>query len=620
MIKLNDYFVPHRLFLRLIMNKASSKKIIDFSTFRKLLFFVKPYKKFLYLAIMLGILLAILTPIRPYLINLTVNKVTHQETVLSPFLKHLLFLSPGFSLANFIIAISIFQVVLLLIETSMRFAFSFITSWLGQYVINDLRKAVFSKVLGLNLSQFDKTPIGTLTTRTINDIESINDVFSDGFIPIIADLLTIICTLVVMFSLNVSLTFISLATFPFLLVATYFFKESVNKSFINVRNAIASLNAFVQEHLTGMFIVQSFAAEERELNKFKGINKKHRDANIKAILAYSIFFPFVELVLAISLGLLVWWVAREQLQPGLLIMFILCINQIFRPLRIIADKFNVIQMGMVAADRVFLVLENKDSLQTTEVIEGQDFIKVRGDVDFQHVYFAYSDENWVLQDISFSAKAGQTIALVGHTGSGKTTVTALLNRLYQHQKGNILIDGKKVEDYPLELLRKNIGIVLQDVFLFSGSIVDNITLRNSAITRDQVIEAAKMLQIHDYILQLPGGYDFEVRERGNSLSLGQRQLISFIRAVLYNPAILIMDEATSSIDSESEQLVQKVTEELIKNRTSIVIAHRLSTIQKADLIVVMDKGRIVEVGNHQELIKNKSFYASLYKMQFKEEA
>jgi len=571
------------------------------------------------MAILLGIFLAILTPIRPYLINITVNTVIHQNTPLSSILKKILFLPSNFTLGHFIIVISILQVILLIIETAMRFAFSFITSWLGQSVINDLRKEVFSKVLGLNLSQFDTTPIGTLTTRTINDIESINDVFSDGFIPIIADMLTIIFTLAMMFYLNLNLTLISLATFPFLIVATYFFKEAVNKSFIKVRNAVAALNAFVQEHLTGMFIVQSFAAEERELNKFTTINKRHRDANVRAILAYSIFFPIVELVLAISLGLLVWWVAKEQLQPGLLIMFILCINQIFRPLRIIADKFNVIQMGMVAAERVFLVLENNDALTTTEIIEGNNFIKVKGDVVFDDVSFAYGNEHWVLKNISFSVKAGQTVALVGHTGSGKTTVTALLNRLYQHQKGEIRIDGKKIEDYPLEFLRKNIGIVLQDVFLFSGSIVDNITLRNSAISRNQVIEAAKMLNIHQYILQLPGGYDFEVRERGNSLSLGQRQLISFIRAVLFNPAILIMDEATSSIDSESEQLVQKATEQLIKNRTSIVIAHRLSTIQKADLIVVMDKGMIVETGNHQQLLQNNGFYSSLYEMQFKEE-
>ncbi len=600
------------------MKKDSAKKTMNLGTFRKLLAFVKPYKSFLFLAIILGILLAVLTPLRPYLINITVNTVIHNDTPVSTYLKQLLFLPEKYSIVQFIIAISILQVLLLLLETSMRFAFSFITAWLGQSVINDLRKVVFSKVLGLNLSQFDTTPIGTLTTRTINDIESINDVFSDGFIPIIADMLTIVFTLAMMFYLNIKLTLISLATFPFLLIATYYFKEAVNKSFTKVRNAVAALNAFVQEHLTGMFIVQSFAAEDREMNKFITINKQHRNANIQSILAYSIFFPIVELVLAISLGLLVWWVAKEQLAPGLLIMFILCINQIFRPLRIIADKFNVIQMGMIAADRVFVVLENNDTLATTEIIEGNNFIKVKGDIEFNKVYFSYTPDHYVLQDISFSVMAGQTVALVGHTGSGKTTVTALLNRLYQHQKGEILIDNKRVEDYPLEFLRKNIGIVLQDVFLFSGSIIDNITLRNSSISKDQVIEAAKMLNIHQYILQLPGGYDFEVKERGNSLSLGQRQLISFIRAVLYNPAILIMDEATSSIDSESEQLVQKATEELIKNRTSIIIAHRLSTIQKADLIVVMDKGKIVETGSHQQLLQNNSFYASLYQMQFKE--
>ena len=597
------------------MQNTSKRKRFDFGTFGKLMKFVKPFRTYLYLAILLGILLAILTPVRPYLINITVNTVTHKNTVLSPILSWLLILPKNFSLGHFIIVISIFQVILLIVETIIRFAFSFITAWLGQCVINDLRKAVFGKVLNLNLSQFDKTPIGTLTTRTINDIESINDVFSDGFIPIIADMLTIVFTLATMFYLNVSLTLISLATFPFLLVATYFFKESVNKSFTRVRNAVAALNAFVQEHLTGMFVVQSFAAEGRELNKFNEINKRHRDANISAILAYSIFFPVVELVLAISLGLLVWWVAKEQLQPGLLIMFILCINQIFRPLRIIADKFNVIQMGMVAADRVFLVMENEDELPESAEVDF-NFPKFKGDIVFDKVWFAYNQENWVLKDISFQAKAGDTIALVGHTGSGKTTVTALLNRLYQHQKGQVLIDGNPVESYSLDLLRRNIGIVLQDVFLFSGSIIDNVTLRNDAITKEQVISAAKMLNIHEYILRLPGGYDFEVKERGNSLSLGQRQLISFLRAVLYNPSILIMDEATSSIDSESEQLVQNATEHLIQNRTSIIIAHRLSTIQKASLIVVFDKGTIVETGTHQQLLQNNGFYASLYKMQF----
>ena len=481
-----------------------------------------------------------------------------------------------------------------------------------------MRITVYRKILGLNLRQFDRTPIGTLTTRTINDIESINDIFSDGLIPIIADLLTIVITLGTMFWMDWRLTLICLVPFPVMIVATYYFKESVNKSFIRVRNAVASLNAFVQEHITGMQVVQAFSAEEREFTKFKKINSEHRNANIKAIFAYSVFFPVVEVVLALSMGFLVWWIADRSLDAGLLIAFILYLNQIFRPLRVIADKFNVLQMGMIAAERVLKVLNNTDEI--VPVAEGAyQPAHIRGEIRFEKVWFAYIDEQYVLKDIDFEVKAGQTVALVGHTGSGKTSIISLLNRLYHIQKGSIKIDGVNVEDYELDCLRKGIGVVLQDVFLFSGSVMDNITLRNPDISGSQVMEAAKMIGVHDFIMQLPGGYDYNVMERGSTLSLGQRQLLSFIRALLYNPSILILDEATSSVDTESEQLIERAIDTLISGRTSIVIAHRLSTIRKADKIIVLDKGEIRETGNHEELLLLGGFYAKLHEMQFEKQ-
>jgi len=455
-----------------------------------------------------------------------------------------------------------------------------------------------------------------LTTRTINDIESINDIFSDGLIPIISDLLSIIFTLAIMFYMDWKLTLISLIPFPILIIATYYFKESVNKSFMKVRNAVAALNAFAQEHITGMQIVQAFAAEEREFSKFKKINKEHRDANIHAIFAYSVFFPVVEVVLAVSMGLLVWWIAGNQLDAGLLVAFILYLNQIFRPLRVIADKFNVIQMGMVASERVFKVLDNPDVVQSEGVYAPAT---IKGKVEFKKVWFAYIEDQYVLKNISFNAQPGETIALVGHTGSGKTSIISLLNRLYQIQKGEIRIDDVKVEDYKLDVLRSRIGVVLQDVFLFSGSILENITLRNPSISREQVTEAAKMIGVHDFIMSLPGGYDYNVMERGNTLSLGQRQLLSFIRALLYNPSILILDEATSSIDTESEMLIQHAIDKLIAGRTSVIIAHRLSTIRKADKIIVMDKGELKEIGTHQELLAKGGFYANLHNMQLEKQ-
>ncbi len=385
---------------------------------------------------------------------------------------------------------------------------------------------------------------------------------------------------------------------------------------MRVRNAVSALNAFVQEHITGMQIVQAFAAEEREFNKFKKINKDHRNANIHAIFAYSVFFPVVEVVLAVSMGLLVWWIADNRLDAGLLIAFILYLNQIFRPLRVIADKFNVIQMGMISSERVFKVLDNTDVIKTEGTYAPQT---IRGKVEFKNVSFAYIDEQYVLKNISFEAEPGQTVALVGHTGSGKTSIISILNRLYHIQKGEIEIDDVKIEDYKLDALRSRIGVVLQDVFLFSGTVFDNITLRNPSIKKEQVVEAAKMIGVHDFIMSLPGNYDYNVMERGSTLSLGQRQLLSFIRALLYNPSILILDEATSSIDTESEALIQHAIDTVIAGRTSIVIAHRLSTIRKADKIIVLDKGEIKEMGTHAELLAKGGFYAKLHNMQFEKQ-
>lgn len=571
--------------------------------------FTQPYKRRFVGSIVLAVVLAAFTPVRPFLIQLTVDDYIARADR-----------SFADKAINILVWITVIQIGLTIIETVLRFYFSYITAWLGQAVVKDMRVKVFGKVLHLNLRQFDRTPIGTLTTRTVDDIERINDIFADGLIPIIADLLSILCVLGIMLYTDWQLTLISLIPFPIIIVATYYFKESVNRSFHRVRNAVSNLNAFVQEHITGMYIVQAFAAEKREQQKFDEINKEHRNANIKAIFAYSVFFPLVEIVLALSMGLIVYWAAKESLgrtdvNPGVIIAFIQYLNLIFRPLRVIADKFNVLQMGMIASERVFKVLDNDDTLPPSphNAYAPQ---QVSGKIEFDHVWFGYTEGQDVLKDVSFTVKPGQTVAIVGHTGSGKTTIISLLNRLYQINRGHIKVDDVSIDEYETGILRKNVGVVLQDVFLFPGSVRDNITLMNPAIPQEKVEEAAKLIGLHEFILQLPGGYDYNVMERGATLSLGQRQLLSFIRALLYNPAILVLDEATSSIDTESELLIEKAINRLISGRTSIIIAHRLSTIQRADQIIVMDKGEVKEAGTHAELLAKGGFYAKLHQMQF----
>lgn len=572
-----------------------SKKRGGFSTLKRIFSFTRPYKSRLIASITLAIVLAAVAPVRPYLIQLSVD-----QYIVKGLLQSLIW-------------ITIIQVGILLVETLLRFIFMYITNWLGQTVVNDIRQQVFRKIIYQNLSYFDNTPIGTLTTRTVNDIEAINDVFSEGLISIIADVLTIIAIISIMFYTDWKLTLISLAAFPLLIIATYFFKETVNKSFHQVRNAVARLNAFVQEHITGMYVVQVFAAEDREVRKFREINKDHRDANIKAIFAYSVFFPVVEIILAISMGMLVWSGASRMLDyhvtQGVIIAFIMYLNLLFRPLRMLADKFNTLQMGMVAGERVLGVLDSEEYLQDNGAYAPA---AIEGKVSFRDVHFEYKKDVPVLRGISFEAQPGETIALVGHTGAGKTSIISILNRLYEIKSGQILIDDHDLKEYNIEALRSRVGIVLQDVFLFSGTIYENITLRNDAISLDKVKETCRLLGIHDFIMRLPDNYSFNVRERGNMLSQGQRQLLSFARALLYNPSILILDEATASVDTESEILIQRAIEQLISGRTAIVIAHRLSTIRKADQIIVLDKGQIIEQGDHETLLDIKGIYYKMY--------
>ena len=585
------------------------KKIFDFSLLLRIFSYAKPYAGKFRVSVVLTLTLAILTPLRPLIINKTLARVNEAgQSDYQPVL-------------DFLIVVTIFQLIILVVEAVLRFYFSYLTSWMGHSVVKDMRVAVYQKILNLNLRQFDQTPIGTLTTRTINDIESINDIFAEGLVPILADFLSIVAILGAMFYTDWQLTLVCLIPFPLMIIATYFFKESVNKSFTQVRNAVASLNAFVQEHISGMQIIQAFTAESREKQRFETINRKHRDANIRAIFAYSIFFPVVEVVLAFAMGILVWYASRNASSlntgsaiyvAGHIVSFMLLLNLLFRPLRVIADKFNVLQMGMVAGERVLKVIDNTDMvIDSPEAID----MPVQGKINFEQVCFSYNNDNQVLHNISFEVKPGETLAIVGSTGSGKSTIISLISRLYQHQSGNILVDDRPVEAYTLASLRKGIAVVLQDVFLFSGSILDNITLRNPAISRAEVETTAKMIGIHDFIMQLPGDYDYQVMERGTTLSLGQRQLLSFIRAMLFKPAILILDEATSSVDTHTEQLIQHAISVLTRGRTSIVIAHRLSTVQMATRILVLEKGRVVEEGTHSQLMQTGGYYARLKELQ-----
>ena len=579
---------------------SPSGKIFDLEILKRLFQFIKPYNlKFysLILSIMLG---AALAPILPLLIRQTIDGPV--------------------SAGNYtgLAKMMAIMIVILVAQSLIQFTNTYLAGWLGQNIIRDIRVQLYHKILHLRLKFFDDTPIGRLVTRTISDIETLADVFSDGIAAIAGDILQLVLIISVMFYTDWRLSLISLCTIPFMLVSTYVFKEKVKKSFNEVRNAVANLNSYVQEHITGMSIVQIFNSEKIEFDKFHQINVKHRDENIKSIMYYSIYYPVAEVIAAFGTGLVVWFGAKQMLNAevtyGTVTAFIMFINIFFRPIRMIADRMNTLQMGIVSTDRILKLLDSDDYTAN----DGNKKTNLKGEVEFKNVWFAYNDENWVLKDISFNAKHGESVAFVGATGAGKSSIINLLSRFYDINKGQILIDGVDVKQYELRSLREQIGVVLQDVFLFSDTIEKNITLGDESISREKIVEAAKLVGVHDFIMQLPNDYDYNVQERGATLSVGQRQLISFVRAMVHDPKIIILDEATSSVDTETEELIQNAIDKLMRGRTSIVIAHRLSTIQKANKIIVLDKGQIMEEGTHEELLKLDGFYANLYNMQYKE--
>ena len=576
-----------------------SGKAWDIPLLKRILFYVKPYRTTFNLATFLTIALAFLAPVRPWLIQKTID-----QQIMDFDLKGLQWMV-------------LILVGVLILETVLQFFQTYLANWLGQTVIKDIRVKLYRHIVNFKLQYFDRTAIGTLVTRAVSDIETIAEVFSQGLLVIIGDLLKLIAIIAVMFYTDWRLSLITLIPVPILIVATVVFKNVIKSAFQQVRTQIARLNAFVQEHITGMKIIQVFNREDLEQARFEKMNKLHRDAHIRTVWAYSIFFPVVEMLTAFSLALLVWWGTKGVMQGyttlGNLVAFILYIYMLYRPIRQLADKFNTLQMGMVSSERVFKVLDTESSIENSGTYKPES---MKGRIEFKNVWFAYLDDDYVIKDVSLVVEPGQTVAFVGSTGSGKTTTINLLGRFYEISKGEISIDGVPIRDYDKFYLRQKMAIVLQDVFLFSDTIHNNITLNNPDISREEVIAASKKVGAHHFISQLPGDYDYNVKERGGMLSVGQRQLISFIRAYVHQPEILILDEATSSIDTESEHLIQRATDILTKGRTSIIIAHRLSTIQSADKIVVMKKGKIIEEGNHQELLQKNGHYRKLYELQF----
>ncbi|WP_411275190.1 ABC transporter ATP-binding protein [Daejeonella sp.] len=579
-----------------------SGKAVDISLLRRIFKYVTPYRKIFIWSIILTVIIAVIAPIRPWLIQVTLDKYIVE--------------SDNKGLLN----MTLIMIGLLVVQTLVQYFHTFYTNVLGQSVIKDLRINVFNHISSLRLKYFDRTPIGQLITRTVSDLETIADIFSEGLIVIIGDILQVVAIIAVMLYTDWELTLVVLIPMPFLMVASYVFKEAIKSAFQEVRTQISNLNTFLQEHITGVKIIQYFARENQEMRKFKRINAKHRDAHIRSNWYYSIFFPVVEIISAMSLGLLVWWgsesILADRITPGVVVSFIMFINMLFRPIRELADKFNTLQMGMVGAERIFNVLDTDEKTENSGKQKPEIF---KGDIEFKNVWFAYNNENWVLKDISFHVKPGDTLALVGATGAGKSSTINILNRFYEINKGAVTIDGLDIREYELSYLRSHIATVLQDVFLFSDSIANNINLNNNKITREQLLTAAREVGAEDFISRLPGGFDYDVMERGATLSAGQAQLISFIRAMVYNPRILVLDEATASVDTETEELIQNAITKLMRGRTSIVIAHRLSTIQNADRIIVLDHGEIKEMGSHQELLKLNGYYKRLYDLQFNSE-
>jgi len=584
--------------------QENKKQELDLIVLGKVLKLSKPYTSIFVFCLVLAVVMAVVANIRPFLIGTMVDDYIFEKDMAG--LKKM----------------AIIYIVLVIVNVVIRYLFIYYSQVLGQSVIKDLRVKVFKHVQSLKLRFFDQTPVGRIITRTISDVQAINEVFTQGVLTMFADILGIFAILGFMFYHSWRLTLVCLATLPLMIIATYIFKEKVKVSFQRVRNEISSMNSFLQEQISGMQVVQMFNAEKQEAKKFKAINKRYTDANLNAIEYYAIFYPVVELISAIGLSLLIWWGSKgiwnSSVSAGAFISFPLYLNMLFRPVRMLADKFNTLQMGLVAADRVFKLLENDDHILDYGKIQLQD---TKGKVEFKDVSFAYDEENFVLKNLSFDIKAGETLAIVGSTGSGKTSIINILNRFYEIQSGQILIDNTDIKKLKLNSLRSKVAMVLQDVFLFNGTVLENITLRDTSISREDVLSASKVIGAHQFIESMSGGYDFVVTERGSNLSMGQRQLISFVRALVINPNILILDEATSSIDSETEATIQYAIEKLIQKRTSIIIAHRLSTIRHANKILVLDKGEIVEIGSHDELIKNPiGQYRKLYEKQFEQTA
>lgn len=586
------------------MSSDQKNKGLNLGLIKRILSYTQPYKKLFYGAVFFTLMLAGLAIVRPLLISKALNDyVTNAKDL------------QGLN------TVCLMILALLFIEAFMQILNLRITNLLGQNIVKDLRNQVYKHIIHLKNTYFDTTPVGTLVTRAISDIESLSDVFAQGFIVIAGDIVMLLIFVSVMFAKNWVLTLLALSTIPLLFVATALFKRGVKKTFTLVRNAVAALNTFTQEHITGMRLVQLFNREGQEFEKFKEINHQHRVANIKAIFFYSVFFPIVEILSSVSVALIIWFVGINgnayNVGLGDITFFIMMVNMLFRPIRMLADRLNTLQMGVVSAERVFKVLDTNEQINNAGIVK---FNGVKQNISFKNVWFAYSNEHYVLKDVSFTINAGQTVALVGATGAGKSTIINLLSRFYEFSKGEIAIDGIDIRKLDLTTLRKNTGVVLQDVFMFNDTLFNNITLNNPDIKFEDVVSATKQIGLYDYILSLPNGFNYQVTERGQGLSAGQRQLIAFIRAFVYQPSIFILDEATATIDTQTEQLIQKAAEKISQGRTSIIIAHRLSTIKHVDKIFVFDQGNIIEEGSIQELLNTDSKFKKLYELNTKIEA